>query len=103
MWRFAAALPFTNLPGFRLREDDREPELGERRRVFLRRFPPELEARFLRRLRPPLREGIEPGQPFIHDISVPCSGGNWGGGLEPELGRELRVELLELEGGSVTV
>lgn len=73
MCALAAALPFLNLPGFAFREDDRDPEERERRDVFFRRLPEDFEARFLRRLRPPLSEFSDPvpGQPDIHDIAAP--------------------------------
>jgi hypothetical protein len=60
MWRFAAALPLINLARFDFREDDRGADFFERRRVFLRRLDEERVARFVRRLRPPAGEGIDP-------------------------------------------
>lgn len=71
---FASALPLTNLrpfdfARFRLGEDDRAVELLLRRVAFERRFRAahplhELEARLVLRLRPPLRERLDP-KPWI--------------------------------------
>lgn len=58
---FAAALPFRNFTRFGFREEDRELEDAEARRLRFAVDRPfvEREARFLRRLRPPAREPLK--------------------------------------------
>lgn len=63
MNRLAAALPLTRRAGFELRADRRDADFAERRRAVVApdRALEEPEARFFRRLVPPARKLIDPG------------------------------------------